>query len=172
MFGELFIDAIRRQDVEQWLDGAAKRVESGEYSPVTVNNWLRQVKVIMSAAAREFEWTRDPVAGIEYLDTTTHATYTEEQPNSLSPDEVARFLALIKERPAALRHGGPRLRDGTQALEPAPAAPPRPAGRRALERQRATRAAIPRVRTRGHGVHEAGDPLPADAPGMLNPPNV
>jgi integrase len=98
VFGEFFIDAIRRQDVEHWLDGAAKRVESGEYSPVTVNNWLRQLKVIMSAAAREFEWQRDPVAGIEYLDTTTHATYTEEQPNSLSPDEVSRFLFLIKER--------------------------------------------------------------------------
>jgi integrase len=98
VFGDFFIDAIRRQDVEHWLDGAAKRVESGEYSPVTVNNWLRQLKVIMSAAAREFEWQRDPVAGIEYLDTSTHATYTEEQPNSLSPDEVSRFLSLIKER--------------------------------------------------------------------------
>jgi integrase len=52
----------------------------------------------MSAAAREFEWQRDPIAGIEYLDTSTHATYTEEQPNSLSPDEVSRFLSLIKER--------------------------------------------------------------------------
>ena len=98
VFGEFFIDAIRRQDVEHWLDEQAKRVEAGDYSPVTVNNWLRQLKVIMSAAAREFEWERDPAAGIEYLDTSTHATYTEEQPNSLSPDEVPRFLSLIRER--------------------------------------------------------------------------
>ena len=95
VFGEFFIDAIRRQDVEHWLDEQAKRVEAGDYSPVTVNNWLRQLKVIMSAAAREFEWERDPAAGIEYLDTSTHATYTEEQPNSLSPDEVPRFLQAL-----------------------------------------------------------------------------
>ncbi len=97
-FGEFFIDTIRRQDVEEWFDGEAKRVESGEYSPVTANNWLRTLKVIMSAATKEFEWQRDPAAGIEYLDTSTHATYTEEQPNSLSPGEVSRFLSLVRER--------------------------------------------------------------------------
>jgi integrase len=97
-FGEFFIDTIRRQDVEKWFDGEAKRVESGEYSPVTANNWLRMLKVIMSAATKEFEWQRDPTAGIEYLDTSTHATYTEEQPNSLSPGEVSRFLSLVRER--------------------------------------------------------------------------
>jgi hypothetical protein len=57
-FGDFFVDAIRRQDIDQWLDGAAKRVEDGDYSPVTVNNWLRMLKVIMSAAASEFEWER------------------------------------------------------------------------------------------------------------------
>lgn len=97
-FGEFFVGAIRRQDVEQWLDAQAKRVENGEYSPVTVNTWLRQLKVIMNAAANEFEWERNPAAGVEYLDTSTHATYTEEQPNSLTPDEVPRFLALLKQR--------------------------------------------------------------------------
>jgi integrase len=97
-FGEFFIDTIRRQDVEEWFDGEAKRVESGEYSPVTANNWLRTLKVIMSAATKEFEWQRDPAAGIEYLDTSTHATYTEEQPNSLSPGEASRFLSLVRER--------------------------------------------------------------------------
>jgi len=97
-FGDFFVDAIRRQDIDQWLDGAAKRVEDGDYSPVTVNNWLRMLKVIMSAAASEFEWERNPAAGVEYLDTSTHATYTEEQPNSLMPDEVPRFLALLKQR--------------------------------------------------------------------------
>jgi len=97
-FGELFVDAIRRSDIDQWLDEAAKRVEDGEYSPVTVNNWLRMLKVILGAAASEFEWERNPAAGVEYLDTSTHATYTEEQPNSLTPDEVPRFLALMKQR--------------------------------------------------------------------------
>ena len=36
-FGEVFVDAISKRDVEEWLAVEAKKVRAGEYSPVTVN---------------------------------------------------------------------------------------------------------------------------------------
>jgi hypothetical protein len=34
---------------------------------------------------------------VKDFDTSTHQTYTEEQPNSLTPDEVPAFLARMRE---------------------------------------------------------------------------
>ena len=40
----------------------------------------------------------DPTKGIKLLDTSTWHTYTEEQPNSLTVEEVPRFMAKARER--------------------------------------------------------------------------
>ena len=40
--------------------------------------------------------SRDPIAGIEDIDTSTHFTYSEEQPNSLLVEEVPLFLGGIR----------------------------------------------------------------------------
>ena len=63
------------------------------YSPTTQNGWIGVLRVVTKAAVLELDLARDPMTGIRDLDTSTHATYTEEQPNSLGVGEVPAFLA-------------------------------------------------------------------------------
>lgn len=95
-FGDFFLDGIRRADIEAWLERMGKVVQSGRYSPVTVNNWLDILRVIITSAAEEYELPRNPIAGIEDIDTSTHFTYSEEEPNALLVEEVPVFLAGIR----------------------------------------------------------------------------
>ncbi len=95
-FGDHFLDGIRRADFEAWLEAMGRRVRSGDYSPVTVNNWLDILRVVITSAVAEHELPRNPIAGIEDIDTSTHFTYSEEQPNSLLVEEVPLFLGGIR----------------------------------------------------------------------------
>lgn len=52
---------------------------------------------VVNAAVQQFELDRNPVAGIEPFDTSTHETYTKEEPNSLTVAELPRFLAKLWE---------------------------------------------------------------------------
>lgn len=97
-FGEVFVDAISKSDVEGWLAREAKKVKGGAYSPVTVNNWLRLLRVIMNEAVDELGLEKNPIMKVKGLDTGTHVTYTEEEPNALSPGEVQPFLAAMRDR--------------------------------------------------------------------------
>ena len=63
---------------------------------MTVNNWLGVLRVIITSAVSEHNLPRNPVAGIEDIDTSTHFTYAEEEPNSLLVEEVPVFLAGIR----------------------------------------------------------------------------
>jgi integrase len=96
VFGQYFVDAIRRADVEAWLEGVGKKVQAGGYSPVTANNWLAVLRVVINEAVEEYELERNPIAGIENIDTSTHFTYTEEEPNSLLVEEVPAFLQAMR----------------------------------------------------------------------------
>lgn len=69
-----------------------------KYSPNTINGWLSILRVILAAAAEELQLPRDPMALVKDLDTSTHRTYTEEEPNSLRPEDAPRFVAEIKRR--------------------------------------------------------------------------
>ncbi len=96
-----------------------KAVQAKRYSPVTVNNWLGVLRVILTSAVSEYGLPRNPVAGIEDIDTSTHFTYTEEEPNSLLVEEVPVFLAGIRRLvSAALRDGRVWVRDRPPAFEP------------------------------------------------------
>jgi len=75
----------------------AKRVEAGEFAPSTVNGWLAVMRVITKAAKRRLRLSRDPMDGVENLDTSEHETYTEEEPNTLLPEEVAPFVAKFRQ---------------------------------------------------------------------------
>ncbi len=94
-FGDFYVDQIRRSDVEAWKLEMAAKVKAGGLAPTTFNGWLAILKVITAAANGEFELDRDPAADVTTLDTSTHHTYTEEQPNSLTVDEVPGFLATM-----------------------------------------------------------------------------
>ncbi len=62
-FGEVFVDAISKADVETWLAGEARKVKAGAYSPVTVNNWLRLFRGIMNEAVDELGLAKNPFEG-------------------------------------------------------------------------------------------------------------
>jgi len=96
-FGEMFMDLIRSEHIEQWQMGIAKLIADGMYAPTTANSWLNILKVIFKSAKRELGLAANPVEGIESFDTSEHATYTEEEPNALDADEVQRFLNCMRD---------------------------------------------------------------------------
>lgn len=96
-FGRTFLDELRKQDIEEWLAERGKAVLAKKLSPNTVNGWLSIMRVIINAAVAEHELPRNPIALVKDLDTSTWHTYTEEEPNSLTPDEVPAFLAKMRE---------------------------------------------------------------------------
>jgi integrase len=97
-FGEMELQDIRRAAIEAWKDEVAKEIRKGLYAPTTANDWLKTLRVIINTAVVEIELPRNPVMGVKDFDTSLHATYTEEEPNALTPDEVPLFLAEMRRR--------------------------------------------------------------------------
>ncbi len=95
-FGDVYMDALTKADVLLWRDRMAWRIRKDEYSPRTANGWLAILKVIVDAAVDELELPRNPMAGVNPFDLREHATYTDESPNSLRPEDVPRFLEAVK----------------------------------------------------------------------------
>jgi integrase len=95
--GEYFIDEIRPVHIAQWRDGIADLIDKGAYQPTTINGWLSILRVIFKAATWKFQFAKNPMDGIENFDTSDHVTYTEEQPNSLTPDEAKAFLDCLRD---------------------------------------------------------------------------
>jgi integrase len=96
-FGAIYVDVLRKQDVEEWLAEMGRKVQTKKYSPITINGWLSILRVVINSAVAEYELPRNPIALVKDLDTSTWHTYTEEQPNSLTPSEVPAFLAKVRE---------------------------------------------------------------------------
>jgi len=96
-FGRIFVDHLRKQDVEDWLAEHGRAVWAKALSPNTVNSWLGVLRVIVNTAVAEYELPRNPIALVKELDTSTWHTYTEEEPNSLTPNEVPQFLVKMRE---------------------------------------------------------------------------
>jgi integrase len=96
VFGDLFVDAIRRTDIKAWKETMGEMIQVGALHPNTANDRLALLGRILTAAAVEFEWERNPMTGIDRFDTSEHPTYTEEEPNSLTVEEVRKFLAALK----------------------------------------------------------------------------
>ena len=86
VFGELYLDAIRRTDIKAWKETMGEMIQAGKLHPGTANDRLAIFGRIITAAAVEFEWERNPVVGIDHFDTSEHPTYTEEEPNALTVD--------------------------------------------------------------------------------------
>ena len=98
-FGLLYMDQIRRTDLEDWRSKVAGLIESGKYSPATANGWLDKLRVVINSAYIELELGRNPIAGFKPFETSTRPTYTEEQPNSLTAPELSGFLRAVREHP-------------------------------------------------------------------------
>ena len=95
--GEIFIDQVQAHHLEGWRGDVAKRITAKEMSPHTANTRITILKVIMKAAKREFRLARLATEDLRKFDTSEHDTFTEEEPNSLTLEEVPVFLARLRE---------------------------------------------------------------------------
>lgn len=95
--GSIAVDKLRRTDMVAWRNEAGAKIARGDYSPHTVNGWIDVLRVLTKAAVARYELPRDPMAGIKKFDTSEHC-YTEEEPNSCTHEELALFLATLKEK--------------------------------------------------------------------------
>jgi len=94
-FGPIVLDQLRHADVAQWRVRMAEKINAGTYSPHTINGHLNVLRVILKAAVMQLELPRNPMDGIRNFDTSEHV-YTEEEPNSLTVQEMPRFLAKMR----------------------------------------------------------------------------
>ena len=97
-FAQLLLDQIQKLDIEEERTKWAALVEAGQYSPVTVNDWLSILRTIFNQAVADYRLDHNPVMHVEDLDTSEHRTYTKEQPNSLTADEVPAFIRTMLDR--------------------------------------------------------------------------
>jgi integrase len=95
-FGDYYVDQLQPNHIEEWMTECAVRVRAGKWAPTTVNGWLAILKVITKAAKRQLGLLSDPAQDIEYLDTSEHEVYSDEEPNALLPQEVAPFVAKFR----------------------------------------------------------------------------
>jgi hypothetical protein len=59
-FEDWFIDAIKRRDVEAWKMAQGEKVRRCQFSPVTVNGWLRVLLSTLRSAVADLELEHDP----------------------------------------------------------------------------------------------------------------
>jgi hypothetical protein len=96
VFGPFPLDQVRHDDVEQWFLSYASAITKDVLSPRTANARLGILKVIYAAGSARYGFP-DPTRGIEPFETILHPTYTPEEPNSLTPDELPLFLHAMHE---------------------------------------------------------------------------
>ena len=96
-FGELYIDQIQPMHIATWRAGIGKLIAAGRYAPTTANGWLAILRHIFTRAKRELRLPFDAAEGTRAFDTSEHETYTEEEPNALTGEETAAFLACMKD---------------------------------------------------------------------------
>ena len=58
--GEIFVDKLERSDVEAWRDSWEPRINAGEYSPTTVNDWIAVLRVITKKMKADYTLAVDP----------------------------------------------------------------------------------------------------------------
>jgi len=96
-FGDYFLDAIRRADIEEWREAVGENVRARLLAPTTANNWLTRLRTIINAAVDEYELPKNPIRGVKNFDLRAWCPYTAENPNALLPDEVPRYLEKMRE---------------------------------------------------------------------------
>ena len=94
---ELYIEKMRPRDFSDWRDGCATLIADGKYAPVTMNTDLSVLRVVMEAAKVELDLPTNPADVLEPFDTSQHPTYTFEEPNALTVDELREFLRCMRE---------------------------------------------------------------------------
>ncbi|HEX3854709.1 MAG TPA: hypothetical protein VHW01_27285 [Polyangiaceae bacterium] len=96
-FGDFFVNKLHASHVEQWKLGIAGLIKAGHYAPTTANGWLSIFRVIMRAAKRKSDLPRLATEDVTDFDTSDWITYSEEEPNSLTTEQVPLFLERLRE---------------------------------------------------------------------------
>jgi hypothetical protein len=96
--GDIFIDKLTRADIEVWRDSWEPRINAGAYAPTTVNEWIAVLRVITKKMKADYGLSVDPCADVMDISTKGHRTYTFEQPNSLTVDELSTFFEIAWEK--------------------------------------------------------------------------
>jgi len=96
--GDIFVDKLTRADIEAWRNSWERWINEGRYSPTTVNGWIAVLRVITKKMKADFGLVGDPCAEVESVSTKGHRTYTFEEPNSLSVDELSSFFEIASEK--------------------------------------------------------------------------
>lgn len=99
VFGERPIATIRRLDVEEWKAAQAQTIVARHGQPIsphTVNQRLRVLLSTLRSAVGELDLGYDPTRAVEPV--VVDETFTEEQPNSLTVEEVRAFLREARAR--------------------------------------------------------------------------
>jgi hypothetical protein len=112
--GEYYVDELRYSHLEElrdkwagWMRDGMPSIKKGEngldgsklkivkLAPVTANGWISILKTICSKMRRKFDLRRDPAEDLEYFE--VGRTYSQEQPNALTSNQIPAFLAKMLE---------------------------------------------------------------------------
>lgn len=117
-FGDYWCHQLELTDIQEWRAKVAARTKLPErlphpepakaragldiknpefLSPRTANGWLSILKNICKQMTAELHLERDPAATVSEFSTEEHPTYTDDDPNALSPEQSAAFLAKMGE---------------------------------------------------------------------------
>ena len=91
VFGELLIDELKPTHLEAWRVELGEQIAKGELSPRTCNGWFSILRVVCKQIHVHFELP-DPARHLKNFDVSLHPTFTEENPNALSPSDAKRFV--------------------------------------------------------------------------------
>ncbi len=96
-FGEMYVDKIQAAHIEAWKHSVGELILADDYAPTTCNGWLAILRVVMKAAKHELGLRNLATEGVRDFDESEHATYTEEEPNSLLVQEATLFMQELRE---------------------------------------------------------------------------
>lgn len=85
-FGDMFVDAITRDDIAAWYDETAAQVLAGEIAASSATSRLGVLKQILPDVTADFTGFKTPPG---------RETYSAESPNSLKPHHVPKFLEHV-----------------------------------------------------------------------------
>jgi integrase len=96
-FASLYVDTITPEDYAKWQsEYIVPLVGRGEYAPSTAETWISELEATTNAFVAEYGVALNPCLGLKPVDSRGHRTYTEEQPNALTPEQLMLFLPKFK----------------------------------------------------------------------------
>ena len=96
--GDFFYDVLTKRDVQEWVDDKlTSGYVDGEgklrpYSVRTVHAWFRVLRTMTRDAMEDLDLHRDPTMRVSFPD-----TLESEKSNSVTPEQLSRFLAAMRE---------------------------------------------------------------------------